>query len=332
MDERKEASKKPRPPPPKPKPKPRAVLREMPEEKLKIGKHAESAWSGDGPEVCGVRVADRPDPVIIEQHSVMHLPMQEGWSNRTMSRAQAEMQLRYVATKRVGMEADDWRIVEVGHTWIDDRAILSMYEVERQIGASTCVPDVGASTFAVDWMLARLQSFGLTMVKLRSGPDGGTIVLVNRVVAKREQPTMLEQAQVRVHRSLGGLERWFKLLQEQVKTIKYQLEEGIKGTLTFDLDVMPWMVRHAPWQLARFTTLRPAGVTAYKAVHGKDYDSPLLFFGENILARRPESLELGVHRRGRQSSRWMGSCLVTKRFGAMRYQMRGGGVGHRSRR
>ena len=86
---------------------------------------------------------------------------------------------------------------------------------------------------------ARLQSFGLIKVKLRSCPDGGTIVLVNRVVAKREQPTMLEQAQVRVHRSLGGLERWFKLLQEQVKTIKYQLEEGIKGTLTFDLDVMP---------------------------------------------------------------------------------------------
>ena len=132
--------------------------------------------------------------------------MQEGCSICNLSRARADTQLTHVASERVGLEVDDWPIVELGYTWIDDRMILSPYELERQIGASTCVLDAGASTFAVDWMLARLQSFGLTKVKLRSGQDGVSTALVSRVAEKREQPTMLEQAQVRLHQSSGGLE------------------------------------------------------------------------------------------------------------------------------
>ena len=88
-------------------------------------------------------------------------------------------------------------------------------------------------------MLARLQCFGLTKLKLRSGQDNVSLALVARVAAKRPQPTISEQAPVRSHQSLGGVERWHRLLQEQVRTIRLQLEDGIKGALTSDMDVMP---------------------------------------------------------------------------------------------
>ena len=52
-------------------------LHEKPaEEDPEIEEHAEAAPAGEVPEARGVRLVDMPDPAVVEQHCLTHLPMQ----------------------------------------------------------------------------------------------------------------------------------------------------------------------------------------------------------------------------------------------------------------
>ena len=43
--------------------------------------------------------------------------------------------------------------------------------------------------------------------------------------ATREQPTLSEESPLGCHQSLGGAERWHRLLQEEVRTLRLQSKE-----------------------------------------------------------------------------------------------------------
>ena len=74
------------------------------------------------------------------------------------------------------------------------------------------------------------------------------------------------------------------------------------GQLPEDHRIMPWLVRHAAWQLCRFTE-HHNGKTSYEMLKGKPYRGELVEFGEVVWARdlAPAS---------KMAARWASGVLV----------------------
>ena len=109
----------------------------------------------------------------------------------------------------------------------------------------------------------------------------------------RKAKTILRCSPKGSHQSNGAVERYIQSIEGQVRAIKISLEkhfEGENGEKTeiigADSDILDWSVRHAAWQWNRFH-VSSTGETPHKRQIGHDYSSPVLEFGETILARTP---------------------------------------------
>ena len=154
-------------------------------------------------------------------------------------------------------------------------------------------------------MVKKLASWGLREVCLRSGQDNSSLALVAKVQERRQWPTTSQESPLRSHQSLGGVERWHRLLQEEVRALRLQLEAKVGETLGPAQPLVAWMVRHAAWILFRYHVPRDAQRTPYATVYGKNFSGPIMQFGESALARVPEDLQGGVRRTNKWESRWI---------------------------
>ena len=109
----------------------------------------------------------------------------------------------------------------------------------------------------------------------------------------RKSKTILRCSPKGSHQSNGAVERFIQSIEGQIRAIKISLEkhfEAEDGTKTeiigADSNILDWSVRHAAWQWNRFH-VSSTGETPHKRQIGHDYSSPVLEFGETILARTP---------------------------------------------
>ena len=119
---------------------------------------------------------------------------------------------------------------------------------------------------------------------------------------KRGVATFVEEAPIASHASVGGVERYHRLLQEEVRALKLGLERNLAGkVLVSSHPLAAWLVRHASWALFRFHVVREWQSTAYRRVRGSDYAGAIASFGEVVLARRPEEMSVS-----KPMSKWSG--------------------------
>lgn len=59
-------------------------------------------------------------------------------------------------------------------------------------------------------------------------------------------------------------------------------------------NVVPWLIRHAGWLIARFHTRSRDKLTPYKMITGGDYSHPVARFGEVVLGKIPKPQTRGV--------------------------------------
>ena len=89
------------------------------------------------------------------------------------------------------------------------------------------------------------------------------------------------------HEELGATERAHQTAQAEIRALRtqYEKDSGCLGQILFT-----WMVRYAGWALTRFAARAASKQTAYERSRGKIYSSPLVKFGEVVMARVPTDI------------------------------------------
>ena len=87
---------------------------------------------------------------------------------------------------------------------------------------------------------------------VQTDPEASMLAVVDKVKQARPIPTRSRQAPRRSHQSMGGVSRYHRLLQEQVRVMRAELERRIEARLDVRLLVVAWLIRHASWSLLRF--------------------------------------------------------------------------------
>jgi hypothetical protein len=115
------------------------------------------------------------------------------------------------------------------------------------------------------------------------------------ICAKRTHPTHFRATPKESKGSLGRAEGGNKLMAGQMRTLISATEERFGVKIRASHVLMPWLVRHCPWQYNRFQRHKD-GKTSYRRLYGKDYAHSTLEFGEvaefRLTGRQQSKLEL----------------------------------------
>ena len=138
---------------------------------------------------------------------------------------------------------DELPVVQIDHSQLGSVKLLNVYVLQCQYGASTMVPNMLASDYSVHWLRRRLVVWQLRDVRLRSD-QGATVCAVARRLqsVRTEAKTIVEEAPVASHQSCGGVERWARLIGEEVRVVHCQLEQDLGGAIEEEWPVVAWLV------------------------------------------------------------------------------------------
>ena len=89
------------------------------------------------------------------------------------------------------------------------------------------------------------------------------------------------------HQSQGAVESMNAFVQSQIRALWLDTRERYPE-LDITSNVVPWLIRHAGWLIARFHTRSRDKLTPYKMVTGGDYSHPVARFGEVVLGKIPK--------------------------------------------
>ena len=96
----------------------------------------------------------------------------------------------------------------------------------------------------------------------------------------------------------------------QIRALKLALEMCYKRALPLGRPIYPWLVRHAGWQLTRFTVHSHNGKASFE-IKGRPYRGEIAQLGECVWAREPTpSSKLEPRRR---AAVWLGKSDGVRR-------------------
>ena len=96
----------------------------------------------------------------------------------------------------------------------------------------------------------------------------------------------LREAPPRSHQAQGAVESMNGFVQAHVRALWLDVRRRYPDR---DLvcNLLPWLIRHAAWLIARFHTRSRDQMTPYRLVTGSDYSHPLATLGEVVLGKLP---------------------------------------------
>ena len=174
----------------------------------------------------------------------------------------------------------------------------------RQKGAQDRYAVVGAQRFIA----------GLGMAKCTIRTDGEQPILAfQEAVAKELRAkngiTVIEKQAPRYsHGSQGAVETMVRHNRNQFTVFRDDLERRLGGfrTITMDMPLAPWLIRHAPWVTNRFQP-RAEGHSSYYKLHGVEYSSTVCIPGETVQYRDAKpSANMNKARSPWKSGVWLG--------------------------
>ena len=75
-----------------------------------------------------------------------------------------------------------------------------------------------------------------------------------------------------------------------MRTLKSVLSDNSRMTITLDMNIVPWMVRHASYLITR-CQVRSCGKTALQLIKGRKSLTELVPFGEAVMFKIPKTFE-----------------------------------------
>ena len=151
---------------------------------------------------------------------------------------------------------------------------------------TACVIDVkgGGDKYAISSAVSFLKELGYTRFRCRTDPEPAIKAMVDSVIKCLSDDRVVEQVLPEEtipesHASLGALEGWHNLLQEQIRALRRDVKDRFGSIVGVTHQSVPWLVRHATWLLNRFQR-RQNGATAFENLKRVSYNKPLMQFGE----------------------------------------------------
>ena len=238
-----------------------------------------------------IKLSEAPSDYAQERHRLLHLPHEEWCDVCLEARGREDPHRARDPELRQLQGVDEPPVFEVDYTFVDVLKILAHYSVEKGCGGATVVEAKGPGEFVVVWLMKQLDIIGVTDVILQADPEKALHALLARVRDRRTHSTMIQEAPRRSKQSMGGVSRYHRRLQEQIRAQKLELERRMNTTIDSALPIVPWLVRHAACSLTRFDVNRELGCTGFTRTCGKTYDGKLVAFGEMVLGLTPEGYQ-----------------------------------------
>ena len=126
----------------------------------------------------------------------------------------------------------------------------------------------------------------LSNTVLQSDQEEHLISLLKATAAKLGNNVTARQSPAYSSQSQGSVERFYRTLMGQVRTLKSQLESNYNSVITSQHPIIPWWVRHSAYLINRYAT-HSDGNTSYYRRWSKEHRTPLCEFGETVLYQLP---------------------------------------------
>ena len=181
------------------------------------------------------------------------------------------------------------------------------------MSGAVIVPDLSANQVAIKTLKKFIAVNGFTKSVLQCDGHSGLLALQEQVGQEMSLPTQISPPYS--HQSQGTVERFHKTLYGQVRAIRI----GLADHLNIDADhldaaFMPWIIQHATFQINRYL-VRSDGKTSFEKVFKKPQRSPIVHFGERVLAHiqsQPPAQKLQIRASPQKSfGLWLGKDVIT---------------------
>ena len=240
-----------------------------------------------------------PDTEVIRRHELTHATMEPWCATCVRARGRDDPHHERDEEEKYTMPVDELPMVQLDYTFVDGVTILDMYVDTVRSGAGTVVEKKGATRFAVQWTIKKMEQFGLKDVKMRTDAEHAITALAKEIKRQRQGVTNLQVAPEADHQAIGGVERFHRIMQDQMRALKMQVETNLGVILKADAATTKWLVRHAAWIIFRFANSKILKSTAYFRVFHKNFSGTLVNLFETVLARKAEDAT-----EGRRTSKW----------------------------
>ncbi|CAK0873076.1 unnamed protein product [Prorocentrum cordatum] len=175
--------------------------------------------------------------------------------------------------------------VQIDYYFLGQLSILNMVHMNSQAIHGIMGPK-GTDAYMVKTAVATIENWGLDRIVLKHDQEASITALAREIKAQRKAPTMIESAQRANHQGVGGVERANEELGKQIRALLFSVGDNYKRELPAEHGLLPWLIRHAGWQLNRFT-VHGNGKTTYEVLKGRPYRGELVNFAECVWARDP---------------------------------------------
>ena len=110
----------------------------------------------------------------------------------------------------------------------------------------------GPEPYAVDCVLAYLDTWGIGELLLKADNETTIQALVDGVQGKRGERTMVEKSPKYSHQSNGAVETAVRRIESLTRSYVCVLQEKLAYKVDSKSIVLPWLVGHAAYVLSRF--------------------------------------------------------------------------------
>ncbi|CAK0902772.1 unnamed protein product [Prorocentrum cordatum] len=228
-----------------------------------------------------VRVKKDPvKPSLAEQrtHELVHIPARSWCWVCVRSKFTDDPHYK-AGHERTGDE------VQIDYYFLGQLSILNMVHMNSQAIHGIMGPK-GTDAYMIKTAVATIENWGLGRIVLKHDQEASITALAREIKAQRKAPTMIESAQRANHQGVGGVERANEELGKQIRALLFSVGDNYKRELPAEHGLLPWLIRHAGWQLNRFT-MHGNGKTTYEVLKGRPYRGELVNFAECVWARDP---------------------------------------------
>ena len=138
-----------------------------------------------------------------------------------------------------------------------------------------------------------------------------SIVELQTEIARRRADigTSLENSKVGDSNSNGKVERAIREVGNMIRTLKSALLDNSGMTLSLDLNIVSWMVRHAAYLITR-GRVRSCVTTSLQLIKGRKSLAELVPFGNTVMFKIPKASQaVGSFEERWETGVWVGTAI-----------------------
>ena len=258
------------------------------------------------------QVPPPPSPVEVARHNATHMP-HAAWCSICRRARIKDDPHRTQATARRDDEEDSFVQVQIDYAFSTEGAnvVTILTARMRSTGWSSAipVPAKGPIAFAVGWLAQFLRTGGSQPYRIVTDAESSIASLAEAVAKELNNGTVVKRAPAGSHQSIGAAEKNHEMLHGSIRALRSQLEANLGRKVPIDAPLFTWLVRHAGWLQPRFTLY--GSMSPHERLYGVPYDSPIVNFGEIVIARDPSATEGPKHAPRGHYGVWLGRAEAT---------------------